>query len=41
MYIQLNEKAAEMIKELAVSQGMTEDDVVQKIIEWYLEDCEK
>ena len=41
MYIQLDEKTAEMVRELALSQGMTEDEVVQKVIEWYFEDCEK
>ena len=41
MYIQLDEKTAEMVRELALSQGMTEYEVVQKVIEWYFEDCEK
>lgn len=41
MYIQLNEKTSEMIKELADSQGMTTEEVVEKIIEWFFEDCEK
>lgn len=41
MDIQLNEKVAKMVKELAKTQGMTEDEVVQKIVEWYFEDCEK
>lgn len=41
MDIRLNEKVAEMVKELANSQGMTADEVVQKIIEWYFEDCNK
>lgn len=41
MDIRLNEKVAEMVKELAVSQGMTADEVVQKIVEWYFEDCNK
>ena len=41
MDIQLNKKTFEMVKEMAVSQGMTEDEVVQKIIEWYFEDCNK
>jgi hypothetical protein len=30
-----------MVKKLANSQGMSEDEVVNKIIEWYFEDCEK
>lgn len=41
MDIQLNEKTAEMVKELAISQGMKEDEVVNKIVEWYFEDCRK
>jgi predicted DNA-binding protein len=41
MDIRLNEKVAEMVKELANSQGMTADEVVEKIIEWYFEDCAK
>ena len=41
MDIQLNKKTSEMVKEMAVSQGMAEDEVVQKIIEWYFEDCNK
>ena len=41
MDIRLNEKTAEMVKELANSQGMTADETVEKIIEWYFEDCEK
>ena len=41
MDIRLNEKVAEMVKELAVLQGMTADEVVQKIVEWYFEDCNK
>lgn len=40
MDIKLNEKTAEIVKELAISMGMTEDAVVQKVIEWYIEDCE-
>lgn len=41
MDIKLNEKVAEMVKELANSQGMTADEAVEKIIEWFFEDCEK
>lgn len=41
MRIELNEKVAEKVKELAISQGMTDDEMVQKIIEWYFEDCNK
>lgn len=39
MNVHLDEKTAEMVRELAVSQGMTESEVVQKIIEWYVSDC--
>ena len=41
MDIRLNEKTSEMVKELANSQGMTADEAVEKIIEWYFEDCRK
>lgn len=41
MDIRLDEKMAEIVKELAVSQGMTEDEVVQMIIKWYVNDCSK
>lgn len=39
MRVELDEKVAEKVKELAISQGMTDDEMVQKIIEWYFEDC--
>lgn len=41
MYIQLNEKVAEMVTKLATEQGLSEDEIVQKIVEWFFEDCEK
>lgn len=41
MNIQLNEKTSEMVKELANSQGMSADETVEKIIEWFFEDCRK
>lgn len=41
MYVQLNKKTAEIVKELADSQGMTTDEVVQIIINWFVEDCNK
>lgn len=41
MDIRLNKKTSEMVKELANSQGMTADEVVNKIVEWYFEDCRK
>lgn len=41
MNVRLDEKTAEIVRELAVSQGMTEDEVVRKIVEWYVTDCNK
>lgn len=41
MYVQLNKKTAEIVKELADSQGMTTDEVVELIINWFVEDCNK
>jgi hypothetical protein len=41
MYVQLNKKTAEIVKELADSQGMTTDEVVEIIINWFVEDCNK
>ena len=41
MYVQLNKKKAEIVKELADSQGMTTDEVVELIINWFVEDCNK
>ena len=41
MLVQLNEKVAEKVSNLAIDMGMTEDEVVQKIVEWYFEDCDK
>lgn len=41
MCIQLSEKVAEKVSKLAIDMGMTEDEVVDKIVEWYFEDCEK
>lgn len=40
MDIKLNEKSAEIVSKLANSMGMTPDEVVEKIVEWYMEDCE-
>lgn len=39
--IQLTEELSTKVKELANEMGMTEDEVVQKILEWYFEDNEK
>lgn len=41
MLIQLNEKVSEKVSKVAIDMGMTEDEVVDKIVEWYFEDCEK
>lgn len=41
MLVQLNEKVSEKVSKLAIEQGLTEDEVVQKIVEWYFEDWEK
>ena len=41
MDIRLNEKMAEKVRKLAISMGMSEDAVVQKILEWYFKDSEK
>ena len=41
MTIQLNKKVAEKVKEVARDLGYTEDDVVNFILGWYFEDCEK
>ena len=41
MTIQLNKKVAEMVKELAISQGLSEDEVVNLIVTWYFQDCAK
>ena len=30
-----------MVKELAIQMGLSEDEVVQKIVEWYFEDNQK
>lgn len=38
MYIQLSEKVADKVSKLAKEMGMTEDEVVQQILEWYFED---
>ena len=41
MNIQLNKETAEKVEEVAKSMGMTTDEVVNKILQWYFEDCEK
>ena len=41
MTIQLNKKVAEKVKEVARDLGYTKDEVVNFILGWYFEDCEK
>lgn len=41
MFIELDEKVAEKALELANSQGLSLDECVSKIVEWYIQDCEK
>ena len=41
MFIKLDEKVAEKAKELAKTMGMSEDELVNKIVQWYFEDNEK
>ena len=38
MFIDFDEKVAQKVKELAIEMGLTDDEVVQKIVEWYFED---
>jgi predicted transcriptional regulator len=41
MTIQLSKKVAKKVKEVARELGYTEDEVVNFILSWYFEDCEK
>lgn len=41
MSVELDEKVAEKVKKVAIDLGYTEDDVVNFILGWYFEDCEK
>lgn len=41
MCVQLNKKTAEMVEKVATDLGLTTDEMVNLIIEWYFEDCEK
>lgn len=41
MCVQLNKKTAEMVEKVAIDLGLTTDEMVNLIIEWYFEDCEK
>lgn len=35
MKVELSKKLSEMVRDLAAEQGMTEDEVVEQIVEWY------
>ena len=41
MFIELDEKTAQKAKEVAKTMGMSIDEVVNLIVKWYFEDCEK
>lgn len=41
MRVELDEKVAEKVKKVAIELGYTEDEVVNFILGWYFEDCEK
>lgn len=41
MTIQLNKKVAQLVKQTARDLGYTEDEIVNFILGWYFEDCEK
>lgn len=41
MNILLNEETAQKVEEVAKEMGMTTDELVDKILQWYFEDCEK
>lgn len=41
MRVVLDEKVSEMVARLANDVGLTPDEMVQKIIEWYFEDSVK
>ena len=41
MFIELDEKMAQKAKEVAKTMGMSIDEVVNLIVKWYFEDCEK
>ena len=41
MSVELDKKVAEKVKEVAIELGYTEDEIVNFIVSWYFEDCEK
>lgn len=41
MCVQLDEKVAEKVGKVANSLGFTMDEMVNQILTWYFDDCEK
>ena len=41
MNTQLNNELSTKVKELAIEMGLSEDEVIAKIVEWYFEDNEE
>ena len=41
MRVELDKKVAEKVKKVARDLGYTEDEVVNFILGWYFEDCDK
>lgn len=41
MDIQLEKKVAEMVLKIANGTGLTEDEVVNRIVEWFVHDMEQ
>ena len=41
MELRLNDETSRQVKELAEDMGLTTEEVVQKIVEWYFEDNQK
>ena len=41
MTVGLNKKVAQLVKQTARDLGYTEDEIVNFILGWYFEDCEK
>lgn len=41
MRVELDKKVAQLVKQTARDLGYTEDEIVNFILGWYFEDCEK
>lgn len=41
MNVQLDKELSTKVKQLANEMGLSEDEVIAKIVEWYFEDNEK